>query len=115
MLTGFHLGNSLAQYSTMSVTSLTEGSGGKMQSFWAKNSFSMSFWVVPASLSLGTLCLSPRATYMARRTDAGPLMVMDVETLSRGMPPKRVSMSLRDETATPHTPTSPRHTGWSES
>ncbi|OGU27065.1 MAG: hypothetical protein A3K13_11335 [Gemmatimonadetes bacterium RIFCSPLOWO2_12_FULL_68_9] len=46
---------------------------------------------------------------------AGPLIVMDTDTWSRGMPSKSVSMSARLEIATPHTPTSPRDRGWSES
>ena len=46
---------------------------------------------------------------------AGPLMVMETETWSSGIPSKRVSMSAREEMATPHTPTSPRDRGWSES
>jgi len=42
-------------------------------------------------------------------------MVMDVETLSRGMPSRRVSMSLSESMATPTLPTSPAAMGWSES
>jgi hypothetical protein len=46
---------------------------------------------------------------------AGPLIVMETETWSRGIPSKSVSMSASEEMATPHTPTSPRERGWSES
>ena len=43
------------------------------------------------------------------------LMVMDVLTLSRGMPSSSVSMSSRWQMGTPTLPTSPRASGWSES
>ena len=46
---------------------------------------------------------------------AGPLMVIEVETLSSGIPSNSVSMSARLEMATPHLPTSPSERGWSES
>ena len=46
---------------------------------------------------------------------AGELIVIDVETRSRGRPPSRTSMSARDETATPHVPNSPSASGWSVS
>ena len=46
---------------------------------------------------------------------AGPLMVMDTETRSSGIPSKSVSMSASEEIATPHRPTSPSERGWSES
>jgi hypothetical protein len=42
---------------------------------------------------------------------AGPLIVIDVETLSSGMPSNSVSMSARLEIATPHLPTSPSDRG----
>ena len=115
MLMGFHLGKCFVQYSTMSVTSLTEGSGGNMHSFCAWNSFRLSFWVVPPSCSLGTPCMSPIAMYIASSMVAGPLMVMEVVTLSNGIPLNRTSMSCKDDTATPHLPTSPSDNGWSES
>jgi hypothetical protein len=46
---------------------------------------------------------------------AGPLMVIDVVTLSSGMPSKSTSMSRSVSTATPHMPTSPSERGLSES
>ncbi len=46
---------------------------------------------------------------------AGALMVIDVDTLSSGMPSKRTSMSRSESMATPHTPTSPSARSWSES
>ncbi len=115
MLTGFHLGKCLAQYSIMSVVSFTEDFGGNMHNFWAKNSFRLSFCVVPPIFSLGTPCLSPTATYMASSMGAGPFMVIEVVTWSSGIPSNRISMSFNDEMATPHMPTSPFAMGWSES
>jgi hypothetical protein len=43
-------------------------------------SFRMSFWIVPRSASGDTPRRLATAIYMARRTDAGALMVMLVET-----------------------------------
>ena len=43
------------------------------------------------------------------------LMVMEVETSSRGIPWKSTSMSSRESMATPTLPTSPSAMGWSES
>ena len=82
-----------------------------MNSFWAMNSFNMSFWVVPRSWPGRTPCFSAAAMYMAQMMAAGELIVMLVETLSRGMPSSRISMSLSDETATPHVPNSPNASG----
>ena len=86
-----------------------------MNSFCAMNSFRMSFWIVPRSWSARTPCFSAAAMYMAQMMAAGELMVMLVETLSSGMPSSRISMSLSEETATPHVPNSPRASGWSVS
>ena len=49
MLTVFHCGTCCVQNSITSHTSRTDGSGGKTNSFWAWNSFRMSFWMVPRS------------------------------------------------------------------
>jgi hypothetical protein len=46
---------------------------------------------------------------------AGPLIVIEVDTRSSGIPAKSVSMSARLEIATPVFPTSPSDRGWSES
>ncbi len=43
------------------------------------------------------------------------LIVIEVETLSSGMPRKSVSMSSSESIATPTLPTSPLARGWSES
>ncbi len=54
-----------------------------------------------------TPCFSATAIYIAHNTAAGGFMVMDVETLSRGMPSNRISISASESTATPHFPISP--------
>jgi hypothetical protein len=69
-------------------------------------SLRMSFWMVPRNSSRSTSCLSPTAMYIAKRTDAGALMVIEVETSSSGMPSKTVSMSSSESMATPALPTS---------
>ena len=43
------------------------------------------------------------------------LMVIDVDTLSSGMPSKSAAMSSIESMATPTLPTSPAASGWSES
>ena len=67
----------------------------------------MSFWIVPRKLGHATPRFSAFARYIAQRTEAGELIVIDVETAPMSIPPKRVSMSRRDDTATPHVPNSP--------
>src|SRR4030065_65571 len=49
MLIVFQRGISRLPNSMVSTTRRIEGSGGKMNSFWAMYSFRMSFWMVPAS------------------------------------------------------------------
>src|SRR5256885_13565590 len=93
METVFQLGTWLAQYSIESTTRRMEGSGGKMNSFWAMNSFRMSFCRVPLTPENGTPCFSATARYMARRMAAGEVIVIDVDTSPRGMPRKSVSVS----------------------
>ncbi len=99
----------------MSVTMRTAGSGGQIHSFWAMNSFSMSFCIVPPTRSQDTPCFSATARYMASATDAVQLIVIDVVTSPSGMPPKRISKSASVEIDTPSLPTSPRERGWSAS
>jgi hypothetical protein len=70
-------------------------------------SFRMSFCVVPRSAARLTPCFSAAAMNIAHRMGAGPLIVMETDTLSSGMPEKSVSMSARLHIATPHLPTSP--------
>ena len=52
---------------------------------------------------------------MATRTGAGALIVIDVDTSSRGMPSNTATMSSTESMATPTRPTSPRARGSSES
>ncbi|MNL59897.1 hypothetical protein D3C87_1836600 [compost metagenome] len=78
-------------------------------------SLRMSFWMVPVSFSGETPCFSATAWYMHRRMAAGALMVIEVETLSSGIPSNSTSMSARLSMATPVRPTSPAASGWSES
>ncbi len=99
----------------MSTTIFTAGRGPTIHSFWAMYSFSMSAWTVPPSRARGTPCFSPTATYIASATTALALMVIEVVTSPRGIPSKRISKSLREETATPSFPTSPRDIAWSAS
>ena len=62
-----------------------DGRGGKTNSFWAWYSFRMSFWSVPPSWARAAPAFSPVATYMARSTAAGLLIVIDVVILARSM------------------------------
>jgi len=91
------------------------GRGGKWYVPRAMYSLRMSFWMVPFNAVDGTPWRLPTAMYRASRIDAVALMVIDVLTLSRGMPSNRVSMSSSDATDTPTLPTSPRAKGWSGS
>ncbi len=111
----FQRGTSRVQNSTESTTRRIEGPGGKMYSFWAMNSFRMSFCSVPLSLENGTPCFSATHRYMHSKIAAGELMVMEVDTWSSGMPSNRRSMSARESIATPQWPISPRLVGASES
>ena len=113
--TVFQRGTSLAQNSMVSTTSRIEGSGGKMNSFWAMNSLRMSFCRVPPTCSQLTPCFSATTKYIASRMAAGELMVIEVVTSPSGIPSKRVSMSANESTATPQWPISPRDVGLSES
>jgi hypothetical protein len=99
----------------VSVTSRTDGRGGKMYSFCAWYSLRMSFWIVPARSRRSTPDRSAAATYIASRIAAGPFTVMEVETCDMSMPAKRSSTSRSVSTATPARPTSPRATELSES
>ncbi len=111
----FHFGTSFAQYSMESTTRRIEGSGGKMNSFWAMNSLRMSFCRVPPRVANGTPCFSATARYMHSRIAAGELMVIDVVISLSGMPSNSVSMSASESIATPQWPISPRLVGASES
>ena len=75
----------------------------------------ISFWMVPFRASEETPCFSATPMYMASKTAAGALMVMEVLTLSKGIPSKSSSISSRESMATPTFPTSPWDRGGSES
>ena len=62
----------------MSRTSRIDGRGGKTNSFCAWYSFRMSFCSVPPSRARATPAFSAWATYMAKITAAGELIVIDV-------------------------------------
>ncbi len=78
--TGCQRGSSARVKRIRSVTSRTDGTGGKMYSFWAWNSLRMSFWMVPPSAARGMPRRSAIATYIAITVAAGPLMVIEVVT-----------------------------------
>src|SRR5438132_6498841 len=113
--TEFHRGTSRVQYSIESTTSRIDGSGGKMNSFWAMNSLRMSFCRVPLTRVNGTPCCSATARYMQSRIAAGELIVIEVETSPSGISSRSVSMSASESIATPQWPISPRLVGASES
>src|SRR4030042_5684819 len=102
MLMVFHRGTSLVPNSTVSVMSRSEGLGGHMKVFWAMNSLSMSFWIVPPMTFRSMTRFSATAMYMPQMTGAGGLMVMEVVIRSMGSPAKRSSISARDSFQTPH-------------
>ena len=81
----------------------------------AAYSLRMSFCTVPRSCSAGTPCSSPTSSYRRSRIAAGALIVIEVETWSSGIWSKAVRMSSIESIATPVRPTSPRHSGSSES
>jgi len=64
---------------------------------------------------LGDACSSAATMKKARMGMTAPFMVMETETLSRGMPSKRIFMSSTESMATPALPTSPMTRGSSES
>ncbi|CAM5730276.1 hypothetical protein SALBM311S_00437 [Streptomyces alboniger] len=99
----------------MSAISRSEGLGGKMYVPRAMYSLSTSFWIVPVSLPALTPCSSATSWYSSRRRAAGALIVIDVETLSSGIPSNSTRMSSTESIATPTLPTSPLAIGASES
>jgi hypothetical protein len=99
----------------VSRTSRIDGRGGNTNSFCAWYSFKMSFCRVPPRRALDTPAASAWATYMAKITAAGELIVIDVVMVPRSMSRYRSSMSASVSTATPHRPTSPSDIGSSES
>jgi hypothetical protein len=70
---------------------------------------------VPVILSAAIPCSSATSWYISRSSAAGALIVIDVDTLSSGMPSKSTFMSSTESMATPTLPTSPCARGASES
>ena len=112
---GCQPGSSAPQYSTTSVTMRSDARGGKIHVPRATYSLRMSFCTVPAIFRGSTPCRRAAATYKASRMMAVALIVIEVDTRSRGMPSNRTLMSSMESMATPTRPTSPRASGWSES
>ncbi len=81
----------------------------------AMYSLSMSFWMVPDRPRGLAPCSSATVWYISSRTAAGALMVIDVDTLSSGIPSNSARMSARLSIATPTLPTSPCAAAASES
>ena len=78
-------------------------------------SLRMSFCTVPDSAARGIPRSSATTMYMASSVDAVALMVMLVDTWSRGIPSSSTCRSSTVSMATPTRPTSPRARGESES
>lgn len=111
----FHFGISARQYRKMSAVRRREGWGGKMYVPRAMYSFSTSFWIVPVSRSGAIPCSSATSWYSNSSSAAGELMVIEVDTRSRGIPPNSTRMSSIESIATPTLPTSPWASRASES
>jgi hypothetical protein len=77
------------------------------------NSLRMSFWMVPDRSDLSCPCSSPATMKFARTGITAPFIVIETDTLSSGMPSKRIFMSSTLSMATPALPTSPTTRGWS--
>jgi hypothetical protein len=77
------------------------------------NSLRMSFWMVPDSTDLSCPCSSPATMKFASTGITAPFIVIETDTLSSGMPSKRIFMSSTLSMATPALPTSPTTRGWS--
>ena len=71
--------------------------------------------MVPEILPISIPCFFATATYKASKIAAVELMVIEVETLSKGISSKRISISFNESMATPTLPTSPSAKGSSES
>src|SRR4030067_599111 len=74
-------------------------------------SLRMSFWMVPFRAGGGTPWLSPTAMYIASRIAAVELIVIEVDTVPRGILSKRTSISSIESIATPTFPPSPHAPG----
>ena len=81
----------------------------------AMYSLRMSFWIVPAARRAAMPRSSATTMYIASSVDAVALIVIDVDTLSSGIPSSSVCRSSTVSIATPTRPTSPSARGESES
>ena len=78
-------------------------------------SFRMSFCTVPRNSAAGTPCPSATSSYSRSSSEAGALIVIDVDTFPSGISASSNSMSASESIATPVRPTSPAARGSSES
>jgi hypothetical protein len=78
-------------------------------------SLSTSFWMVPVSSSPLTPFSSATSWYISSSSAAGALIVIEVETSSRGISSNSTRMSSIESIATPTLPTSPLAISASES
>ena len=78
-------------------------------------SLRMSFCIVPEILFMDTPCSSATTAYIASKTIAGALIVIDVDTLSRGISDSNSRISSNVDIETPTLPTSPSDNGSSAS
>src|ERR1019366_9132631 len=81
MLTGYQRGMCPMHHSIMSPRNLSEASMGKMTSFWACTSLSMSAWMVPRRRATqpGPNRLLAAPTNIARMAGAGAFIVIDTD------------------------------------
>ena len=75
------------------------------------NSLRMSFWIVPERAARDTPCSSPATMKFARIGMTAPFIVMLTDTLSSGMPSKRIFMSSTESMATLRLTHVPHHAG----
>jgi len=80
-------------YAKMSANSRSDGLGGKMYVPRAMYSLSTSFWTVRSASTPGRPAPRRPIGYIRSSSAAGALMVIEVETLSIGMPPSSTRMS----------------------
>src|SRR5262249_61878598 len=94
----FHFGTAVEQKPKMSVISRIDGRGGKMYSFWAMNSFRMSFWIVPEIFVQSAPCFSATTRYIAKIIASGELIVIDVVMWATRVPSESVCMAATEDT-----------------
>src|SRR5258708_1069120 len=80
---GLNRGVASEPNSNVSTTRRMDGAGGKMYSFCAMYSLRMSFWSVPERFLQSAPFSSATTRYIAQRTLAGELIVIDTDVFSR--------------------------------